>query len=196
MLRDLSTITVRHENNKIETIIFPEDIGSELFQAGAFPVFGMRMKAASVAGVRSGSGAEKAGVKPEDILISVNNKEVTYFDEIQKSLYDNKGKKVEVGVLRKNSSGSLDTLSLNAKVDKEGKIGFEVAMGSVEDSVAIETKSYSFFEKVVSELKIMYNQANLEMKIFNIGADEVPYGVWQNSPICNEFLSKVSKSLG
>ena len=27
------------------------------------------------------------------------------------------------------------------------------------------------------------------MKIFNIGADEVPYGVWQNSPICNEFLS-------
>ena len=39
------------------------------------------------------SNAEKAGVKSDDILISVNNEEVTYFDEIQKSLYENKGKR-------------------------------------------------------------------------------------------------------
>ena len=41
--------------------------------------------------VSPGSNAEKAGVKSDDVLISVNNEEVTYFDEIQKSLYD-KGK--------------------------------------------------------------------------------------------------------
>ena len=148
MLRDLSTLTVRHKNNQIQTIRLPEDIGSELFQAGAFPVFGMRMKAAGVAKVSPGSNAEKAGVKSDDVLISVNNEKVTYFDEIQKSLYENKGKKVQIGVLRKNRSGSMDTLSLDAAVDKEGKIGFEVAMGSIEDSSAIESKSYSFFESV------------------------------------------------
>ena len=148
MLRDISTITVRHENNKTETISLPEDIGSQLFQAGAFPVFGMRMKMASVANVSKGSGAEKAGIKSEDILYSVNNQEGTYFDEFQKSLYDNKGKSVAVGVLRKTATGATDTLSLKAKVDVEGKIGFEVAMGSVEDSSAIESKSYSFGESV------------------------------------------------
>ena len=148
MLRDISTITVRHQNNKQETIKLPEDIGSELFQAGAFPVFGMRMKGASVENVTADSGADKAGVKSKDILISVNNQKVNYFDEIQKSLYLNKGKKVDISVLRKNNAGGMDTLSLNTQVDKEGKIGFEVAMGSVEDSSAIETKSYSFFESV------------------------------------------------
>jgi len=148
MLRDISTITVRHENNKTDTISLPEDIGSELFQAGAFPVFGMRMKMASVANVSKGSGAEKAGIKSEDILYSVNNQKVTYFDEFQKSLYDNKGKSVAVGVLRKNTAGATDTLSLKAKVDVEGKIGFEVAMGSLEDSSAIESKSFSFGESI------------------------------------------------
>ncbi|MDB3905019.1 RIP metalloprotease RseP [Crocinitomicaceae bacterium] len=148
MLRDISTITVRHQNGKTETISLPEDIGSELFQAGAFPVFALRMKMASVANVTKGSGAAKAGIKPEDILYSVNNQKVTYFDEFQKSLYDSKGKTVEVGVLRKTAAGPTETLSLKTKVDGEGKIGFEVAMGAIEDSSAIEKKSYSFGESV------------------------------------------------
>ena len=148
MLRDISTITVLHQNKKTETISLPENIGSELFQAGAFPVFGLRMKMASVANVAKGSGAANAGVKSNDILYSVNNQEVVYFDEIQKYLYDNKGKTVELGVLRKVADGSSDTLSLKAKVDVEGKIGFEVGMGAIEDSSAVESKTYSFGESI------------------------------------------------
>ena len=53
---------------------------------------------------------KKAGIKSDDVLISVNNEEVTYFDEIQKSLYENKGKKVQIGVLRKNSSGNWNII--------------------------------------------------------------------------------------
>ena len=44
MLRDLESLTVKHENGLTETISFPEDIGSELFENGAFPAFGMRTK--------------------------------------------------------------------------------------------------------------------------------------------------------
>ena len=50
--------------------------------------------------------------------------------------------------------------------------------------------SYDFFEKIVHEVKKMYEKANVEMKIFNIGADEVPFGAWRKSPICEEFISK------
>ena len=148
MLRDISTIKVRHENNQVQTVSLPEDIGSELFQAGAFPVFGMRMQGASVENVTPNLGAEKAGVKSKDILFSVNNEEVVYWDEIQKHLYNNKGKTVDLQVLRQGDAGKLDTITLKSKVDHEGKIGFEVAIGSFEDSSAIESKTYSFAESI------------------------------------------------
>ena len=149
MLRDISNITVRHQNGKIETVNLPEDIGSELFQAGAFPAFGMRMKNASVQSVESGSGAEKAGILPEDILYSVNQEDVTYFDQIQSVLYSNKGDSVDLCVLRTGDNKYLDTVVLRSAVDKDGKIGFGVGMGSIEDSSAVTTISYGFGESIV-----------------------------------------------
>ena len=53
-----------------------------------------------------------------------------------------------------------------------------------------QESSYTFFEKIVEEVKKMYDEANLEMNIFNIGADEVPNGAWQKSPICKKFISE------
>ena len=123
MLRDISNITVKHQDGEIETVSLPEDIGSELFQAGAFPAFGMRMKNASVQSVESGSGAEKAGILPEDILYSVNQEDVTYFDQIQSLLYSNKGDSVDLCVLRTGDNQYLDTMVLRSAVDKDGKIG-------------------------------------------------------------------------
>ena len=56
-----------------------------------------------------------------------------------------------------------------------------------------QESAYTFFEKIVQEVKKMYDEANLKMKIFNIGADEVPFGAWQKSPICEKFISKNKK---
>ena len=53
-----------------------------------------------------------------------------------------------------------------------------------------QESSYTFFEKIVQEVKKMYDEADLEMNIFNIGADEVPNGAWQKSPICKKFISE------
>lgn len=50
--------------------------------------------------------------------------------------------------------------------------------------------SYSFFEKVVDEVAQMYRTANVPLKQFSIGADELPYGVWQESPRCDEKMSE------
>ena len=49
--------------------------------------------------------------------------------------------------------------------------------------------AYSFFEKVVEEVVGMYSDANVKLKEFNIGADELPYGVWQASPLCADKIS-------
>ncbi len=48
--------------------------------------------------------------------------------------------------------------------------------------------SERFFVKVFNEIKAMYSEADLPMKIFNIGADELPYGVWRKSPLCADYL--------
>ena len=53
-----------------------------------------------------------------------------------------------------------------------------------------QESAYTFFEKIVQEVKKMYDEAELKMDIFNIGADEVPYGAWQKSPICEKFISE------
>lgn len=48
--------------------------------------------------------------------------------------------------------------------------------------------AYVFFEKVVSEVVKMYEMSGLPLKQMSIGADEVPYGAWQQSPLCDSFL--------
>lgn len=55
-----------------------------------------------------------------------------------------------------------------------------------------EPGAFRFFEKVFTEIKSMYTEVNLPMKTFNIGADELPFGVWQKSPICEEYLKQNS----
>ena len=49
--------------------------------------------------------------------------------------------------------------------------------------------SYRFFDKVVAEVAAMYQKANVRLKQFSIGADELPYGVWEGSPRCINFAT-------
>ena len=50
--------------------------------------------------------------------------------------------------------------------------------------------AFKFFEKVFFEIKAMYDSASVPMKIFNIGADEIPHGSWRKSPLCNTLISQ------
>jgi hexosaminidase len=55
--------------------------------------------------------------------------------------------------------------------------------------------AYAFFEKVVDEVVAMYADANVKLRQFSIGADELPYGVWQASPMCaDKILEKYTLS--
>ena len=46
--------------------------------------------------------------------------------------------------------------------------------------------SYKFYHKVFNEVKAMYDEANIKMEKFSIGADEVPFGAWKKSKVCQE----------
>jgi len=45
-------------------------------------------------------------------------------------------------------------------------------------------------EKVFSELVEMYKDAGVPLTTLHIGNDELPYGAWQKSPICKDFIDK------
>ncbi len=55
--------------------------------------------------------------------------------------------------------------------------------------------SFTFFDKVVEEVAAMYREAKVPFKQFGIGADELPYGVWESSPICLNSVNVNSRSL-
>jgi hexosaminidase len=42
---------------------------------------------------------------------------------------------------------------------------------------------YTFMEKVIDEIGIMYKKAGIQLTIFHVGGDEVPSGSWEKSPV-------------
>ena len=50
----------------------------------------------------------------------------------------------------------------------------------------------AFVGKVVDEIVAMYREAGVPMEIFHAGGDEVPFGAWQKSPICQRFIKETA----
>jgi regulator of sigma E protease len=69
--------------------------------------------------VQSKSFAEKAGLQKGDKITAVNGEKITFFDELQSKLAENKLKSVELTILRGNQE-----LKLTSQVTDEGRIGF------------------------------------------------------------------------
>jgi len=49
---------------------------------------------------------------------------------------------------------------------------------------------FHFFETVVDDIISMYKEANVPLRMFHTGGDEVPSTAWIGSPLCKEFLKK------
>jgi len=47
---------------------------------------------------------------------------------------------------------------------------------------------YNFIEKVVDELAGMYSEAGAPLTSIHMGGDEVPQGVWEQSPVCQKLI--------
>lgn len=53
-----------------------------------------------------------------------------------------------------------------------------------------QESTYAFYEKLVIEVKSMFEDADVELINWHTGGDEVPRGVWTDSPLCREFVEK------
>lgn len=53
-----------------------------------------------------------------------------------------------------------------------------------------QESTFAFYEKVVLEIKNMYQEQNLKLKTWHTGGDEVPRDVWTESPLCEKFLAE------
>lgn len=143
LLRNARTLKVQHADGSLQIIILPENIDTELFQVGALPAFSLRSKANTVEEVIKGSLAEKANLKEKDILLSINDRPLVFFDDLQSSLYALRGKKATLEVLR-----GKDTLQIVSNVKADGTIGFQTQAEIILDSAAIKTVNYGFGESI------------------------------------------------
>jgi hexosaminidase len=53
-----------------------------------------------------------------------------------------------------------------------------------------QESAFTFYEKVIDELLQMYSDADVPIKTFHTGGDEVPRGSWTKSPICEKFIAE------
>ncbi len=48
--------------------------------------------------------------------------------------------------------------------------------------------AFNFITRIVDDLAAMYEEADAPFTTFHSGGDEVAYGAWQKSPVCQEFI--------
>jgi regulator of sigma E protease len=143
LLRDGRKLSVIHADGSKETISLPVGIEYELFQNGAFPAVGLRHTSTVVDSIIPDKPAMKAGLKKGDKILSINNQPVKYYDDIQRLLFDSKGKNADLTILRDGKETSV-----TAAVLKEGTIGFVIKTTKYLDDKSIVHVQYGFGQSI------------------------------------------------
>jgi regulator of sigma E protease len=107
------------------------------------------------------SEAKKAGLLLKDSIVSINGKQITYFDELSTELLQNKNKNVSVVVYRNQK---LDTI--NTGVSNEGTLGIKVKTKANTDFLI--TKKMSFGEAFPSAIKESWALLVYNVKSFKL----------------------------
>jgi len=52
-----------------------------------------------------------------------------------------------------------------------------------------QESTYDFVDKVITEVVNIYDEAEVPLNTIHSGGDELPYGPWQKSPVCEKFIA-------
>ena len=143
MLRDIRTITVKHQSGVEEILAIPDGIEYTLFKNEVMSPFSPRFATVVDSVIPTGT-AYGSELQKGDEIVSVNDLETPFFDQFTAALSENKNQVVDFGVVRE---GNLTNVQV--KVDSLGKIGISPygAFADLRDN-AIENKSYDFFASI------------------------------------------------
>ena len=147
LFRDINTITVERVSGEIADLTVPEDIGTQLFEAGDLPAMTPRMPF-KLDSVTMDSPADKAGLLVTDKIVSINGMPINYFTDLKYSLKNTDNDIIKFEVERNN-----EIVGLEITPNEDSTIGI-VSMET--ESVAYNHKDYSFGEAIVKGTSLGY----------------------------------------
>lgn len=124
--------------NETKHIAVPGDILNEVADHGGGEFVRERAYLNAIDRVEEGGAADQAGILVGDSILQLAGKPVTFFDEFQSVLAENKNKELNVLINRKG-----EEINLQAKVPEDGILGVAVPM-----NLPYETVEYGFLESL------------------------------------------------
>ncbi|MFN5416574.1 MAG: RIP metalloprotease RseP [Flavobacteriia bacterium] len=147
MFRGGRTLEVLKADGSKKTVQLPEKIEYELFEKGALPCFSPRVFGVEVGEVDKESPVGKLDLKKGDKIVTINAKQIVYYDEFQKEVFNSKGKEVSFQIQR--GSKIIDQkVKIPTSGKYEGRFGFTSGGGKIVDDKAIKQMNYSFGESI------------------------------------------------
>lgn len=172
ILKDVTSLEVVRNGEKIN-IAVPKDFTGKLVSYKS-RFIGVRYPATSIDSIVTGSLANKAGLRKNDQIISVNGVNTAFFGDVKNILSTRKNKEVDLLVLR-----SADTLQKKATVSADGTIGIVWKLPT--DEIGRITTKYSFLESIPAGI----NKSIETLKFY-----------WLNLKLLFSSKVKASESLG
>ncbi len=153
VMNKAKSMVVKRDGQNITIPISEDNISTILRNLKKGDFIGVRMPT-EVGEVTKTSYAETAGLKKGDLIVAVNNVNTPFFNEFQRALAANRGKEIDLAVLR-----GLDTVHLKPKVTSDGTIGFRPLGGKY---IPVEDFKFGFFESLKEGLS--FGAENLVMQ--------------------------------
>ncbi|NRB52412.1 MAG: carbohydate-binding domain-containing protein [Saprospiraceae bacterium] len=100
-------------------------------------------------------------------------------------------KSMEARYRRLMEAGEKEAAEQYLLTDFEDKSKYESVQFYPDNVVCVCKESvYSFYETIVDDVIEMFSEAEVPLKTIHTGGDEVPSGVWTDSPICQELIAQ------
>ncbi len=148
-LRDVKTITVKHQNGESNTISLPENTAMDLFKKGEREPFSP-MRQAIIDTILPEYPAANSDLQVGDKVLAVNGAPVNSFRGMSDIVNENKNKELQLTIQRENEEKDI-----LLKADENGKLGINNLAKEYNNS--FQQINYTFGESIGGGINYGYN---------------------------------------
>ncbi|UYW01147.1 RIP metalloprotease RseP [Flavobacterium agricola] len=124
-------------DGKLETIILTDEHKKDILGLEGKQFMMPRLMDVQIDSVIPDASLNKAGILPNDKIVSLNNQPIVYFDELKTALDQNKGENITLGIVRDNQPINVDVV-----VGKDATLGFIPKFADLSDSQVVNKLSF------------------------------------------------------